>query len=93
MKNETTYNGWRNYATWNVSTWSTSTDFLYSIARISEDYRQFVELVRTFADEIAREYATVYGSTHDFGSGTPDGILWNARNLDRKRLDEMIREC
>jgi hypothetical protein len=93
MNSETNYNGWANFASWNVATWATSTEFLYSIARMSDSYRQFVELVRVFSDDISREYREQYATQHNFATGTPDGIAWNARNLDRKRLDEMIREC
>ena len=92
MKNETTYNGWTNYETWNVSCWASSTEFLYALARTSEDYRQFVELVKMFANDITNDYYARFNIAHNFANGTPDGINWKSRKLNTQELDEMIKE-
>jgi hypothetical protein len=92
METTTKYNGWANYETWNVSIWASSTEFLYALARTSEDYRQFVELVKMFANDIRNDYYVRFNTVHDFAKGTPDGISWNSPRLNVKELDAMIKE-
>ncbi len=41
MENQT-YNGWKNYETWNVSLWINNHSDLYDIAKGSNNYREFV---------------------------------------------------
>ena len=38
-----TYNGWTNYETWNVSLWIGHDEGLYNLARTCSDYFQFVD--------------------------------------------------
>ena len=83
MKN--TYNGWKNYETWNVALWIGNDEGLYQIAKggAADDspYESFRECLRDF------EYT---------GSGisveTPDRVAWDDSGLDIDALDEMIRE-
>ena len=42
---ETTYNGYANYETWNVSLWIQNDYGLYSIARRCSCYQYFVDLI------------------------------------------------
>ena len=39
---DTTYNGWTNYETWNVSLWIGNHEGLYNLARRSYSYHDFV---------------------------------------------------
>ena len=73
------YNGWANYATWNVALWIGSDEGLYHTAKeyqhVSEPYRAFADAMREL-DDIE----------------TPDRVAYNDRSLDTDALDEMIRE-
>jgi len=71
------YNGWKNYETWNVNLWLNSHEALYKCARLyaKGDYRFFAML-----------YLVILGET------TPDGVAWLDESLDYEALDEMLKE-
>ena len=73
---ENTYNGWKNYETWNVVLWFSNDVGLYHLALECSSYKEFVFKMQT-----------VYGM--DF---TPDGVSWNDSTLDFERLDDVIKE-
>ena len=74
----TTYNGWTNYETWNVSLWIGNDEGLYSIAREYRHlgYSAFANLMMDCLDSAA----------------TPDGVAWNDDALNICELDEMMEE-
>ena len=43
-----TYNGWTNWATWNVALWIGNDEGLYNMARRCVDYKQFASNVSEF---------------------------------------------
>tara|TARA_B100000212_G_scaffold328327_1_gene292489 strand:- start:582 stop:884 length:303 start_codon:yes stop_codon:yes gene_type:complete len=75
---DTTYNGWTNYETWNVSLWIGNDEGLYNIAREYRHlgYSAFANLMMDILDSAA----------------TPDGVAWNDDALNICELDEMMEE-
>jgi hypothetical protein len=72
-----TYNGWANYETWNVSLWIQNDEGLYDIARLCDDYQDFVDAIEACS----------------FGfQSTGDGVSFRDAQLDTAELDEMIAE-
>ena len=77
-----TYNGWKNYATWNVALWIGNDEGLY---RAAVDYMQNVNKGRA-AYRLFVEHMGMAGER------TPDRVAWLGRDLDYRRLNEMMRE-
>ena len=73
---DTTYNGWENYKTWNVSLWIQNDEGLYNIAREAGDYQTFLN----FLNEVGVGYST------------PDGVKFADPSLNVVELNEMISE-
>ena len=70
------YNGWKNYQTWNVALWIGNDEGLYNLAKGFDTYHDFVTSMRD-------EFAQVE---------TPDKVAYNDSGLDYERLDEMMEE-
>lgn len=77
MTEAKTYNGWKNWETWNVALWLGNDEGLYRIAyeHSRKGYEALAETLREL------------GSTE-----TPDGVAYNDSGLDIEALDEMLAE-
>ena len=80
MEIDTTYNGWKNRATWNVALWIQNEESLYHFARDCQDYNDFAQGLKECSE----------GEPISFQ--TPDGVAWNDSALDVPRLDELLTE-
>ena len=78
MKEDTTYNGWSNYETWNVALYIQNEEGLYHMARDYRHlgYQQFAEMMK----EDCNSYET------------PDGVAWTDSALDYDELNEMMED-
>jgi hypothetical protein len=74
------YNGWKNYETWNVALWMNNDEGLYElvqvVANMEGDYDAFASIM-----------------LNDYGmEATPDGVKWDDPRLDIVALTETIHE-
>jgi hypothetical protein len=68
-----TYNGFKNYETWNVVLWINNDEGLYNLARRCSSYDEFVDCMKDLGSEI--------------GYQTPDGVAWNDSGIDRDSVN------
>lgn len=71
-----TYNGWKNWATWNVALWLGNDEHLYFISRRFAYYKDLVEHLKL-------EYGF---------ESTPDGAKYNDPDIDEEALDAWLLE-
>ena len=84
-KVDTTYNGWTNYETWNVSLYINNEYGIYMTALDWVKDRQW--------DKQSVDYDVFcHTLTELFGDKTPDGVSWDDDNLNREELSEMLLE-
>ena len=72
-----TYNGWTNYATWNVALWLQNDPGFYDMARMyrHHGYKSLSHMLE-----------------ESYGSVTPDGVYWKHADLDIDELNEMLED-
>ena len=73
---DTSYNGWTNYETWNVSLWLRNDEPLYRIAQMWAEHG----------------YKSLSHMLMEYTTGTPDGVAWNDTNLNICELNDMLQE-
>ena len=78
----TTYEGWANYQTWNVSLWIANDYWLYLNARAFSQKHGDEATYEKFIKQIPEEYGTLTG----------DGVSWTDPTLDNYELNEFIQE-
>ena len=81
---QTTYNGWKNYETWNVA--------LY----INNEYELYIK-AKKFMEKLGKRdwnrenaYRQFIESSHLKTKSTPDGVKYISDALDYKELDVMM---
>jgi hypothetical protein len=80
-KDATTYNGWSNYETWNVSLYINNEYNLYQMACAFVRERKYYGQVVNY-----QEFSKFLPNE------TPDGVSYTHLDLDHKELDEMLLE-
>ena len=76
-----TYNGWKNYETWNVALWLNNDEGLYSLCKDLHD---------DWGDSL--EYSIIRDYMLSISPKTPDGVCWGDHRLDYDALTECVRE-
>ena len=74
---DTTYNGYANYETWNVTLWIQNDEGLYNEAKRLAKFGKFYQDLVKFLYEC--------GSTE-----TPDGVKWNDPAVDAGEVTELM---
>lgn len=82
-----TYNGWKNRETWNVSLWLNNTEEFY---RTAVDFMRTYKGRKPYKDFIATYSGAGVGSL--LGLETGDRVMWSDSQLDYNALNEMMRE-
>ena len=80
MSADGTYNGYRNFQTWNVCLWLSNDENLNRFASECEDYEQFVEALRDCYQDEAISFET------------PDEIPWKDSGIDLYEMQEFWEE-
>ncbi len=70
----TTFNGYKNWETWNVSLWMMNDEDNYEAVKACKSYEQV--MIVMMGDSTT----------------TPDGVAWDADELDYIALDELVYE-
>ena len=84
-----TYNGWKNYETWNVSLWINNDYGLYTLARnFMQDYSGH----KPYKDFLTYAEMVDHNERYDRIDRTPDGVPWESDKLGYKELNEMMWE-
>ena len=59
---DTTYNGWKNYETWNVALWIQNNQDLYDVARECDSYTSWL---RNICDDSTPDGVNYFGAALD----------------------------
>jgi hypothetical protein len=81
IKTDTTYNGWKNRQTWNVSLWINNDESLY---------RSAVEFMKTYKGR--KPYASFIKANYMQEDRTPDNIKYISTRICYQELNDMMRE-
>ena len=80
---DTSYNGWSNYETWNASLWIGNDEFLYNTAKACVK----------FCNEDDTPYAKFVRSMINCGGvATADGVKWDDAKINSVEMNEMMEE-
>lgn len=81
------YNGYANYATWNVALWVLNDEFLYNTARACVDFcadgdTPWAKFVRCMTKgQIGRHLGS-----------TPDGVAWDSAEIDSRQMEQLMAD-
>jgi hypothetical protein len=86
------YNGCKNYETWNVKLWVANDEGLYSLAASCDDYGSFTETLKE-VNTVEEFYAGKVSSAYrPIAFQTPDGVAWNDSAVSLTELQDFWEE-
>jgi len=80
---ETTYNGYANYETWNVSLWIQNSEYLYNTAKACVEFCSDNE---TPYDKFIRCMMNIDRDT------TGDNVRWDSDAVNHDEINEMLQD-
>jgi hypothetical protein len=80
---DTTYNGWTNFETWNASLWIGNNEFLYNTAKACVKFC-------TVDDTPYDAFVRCMNNSERFATG--DGVKWNDPLINYDEMNEMMNE-
>lgn len=83
------YNGYKNYQTWNVCLWICNDEGLYEFAAVCQDYNDFKARLR---ESLSQRLNNSWNYTSAIAFETPDGVSWNDSGVDNERMKEFWEE-
>ena len=89
---DNTYNGFKNWETWNVALWIDNDAGLNHLAKGHTSYAGFIKYLRDLSEEINGDAYSENFKTHPIYIETPDHVAWNDSGLDYERLNELIKD-
>ena len=89
LKEATSYNGWKNYETWNVALWLDNDYFNYSILMMQsvKTYQDFLDRLQS-PNRIFNNLDVDY----DYRNFTGDNVSWIDPKVDVDEINEKIKE-
>ena len=87
LKEATSYNGWKNYETWNVALWLDNDYFNYSILKMQS--------VKTYQDFLKALESPVFNNLdadYEYWKFTGDNVAWTDPKVDVDEINEKIKE-
>lgn len=82
---ENSYNGWANYATWNVSLWIYNDEILYH--ELSDKQRVMKRREETWTEDSAMEFISSL-----FNGKTPDDVRLDSREIEWEEIAASLNE-
>jgi len=88
LKEATSYNGWKNYETWNCALWLDDY-FNYSILMIPsvKTYQDFLNILKS-----PNRIFNNLDADYDYRNFTGDNVSWTDPKVDVNEINEKIKE-
>ena len=83
LKHPDGYNGWTNYATWNVALWLGNDEELYALAITFPNYRDLLPLLDKWSCRPHRK---------EHAHSTPDMVQWRDEEINHDEINEMLAD-
>lgn len=91
------YNGYKNYETWNVCLWIGNDEGLHELAASCDDYPSFTEILKEVNQ--VEDFSGSFKYSHQrsvcyrpIAFQTPDMVAWNDSAIDRYELANFWQE-